>query len=218
MLHVTQLIGFGAGIDIPVVQYTDTQTSTTTATTYNLTCNIGTAEPERRVAVCVWGSRATGTGATITSVTINGITATQVAQVAYDQYIHAIYIATVPTGTTGVTVTVVAGQSWGRMSASCFALYNLLSSTAVDTKTATSEPSTVSLSFSPNGVAVAMAGIQVSSGGYTWTNMTEVSDQNFSAETVSTAHTTSTTGETVSITASHSGSSAVAGAVFASFR
>lgn len=130
---------------------------------------LGTADATRRIIVGVWAGQL---GANINqpdSVTVAGVAATLVVTsnttgTAWQQ----IWIAAVPTGTTG---TVVLARSGGDMSAAVihvWAAYNLLSDTAIDTVPfgTIANPSVGNLDTLAGGIAV---GHSKSASAGTWT-------------------------------------------------
>jgi hypothetical protein len=143
---------------IPEIIQTDTG-SYTAAVTNPITFtsrNLG-AEGRRHIVIAVGWINADN----LSSVTVAGISATQVAVAAADfGRKSAIWIASVPTGLTGNVVLTFTGNV-STVHAGIYALYNLRSATAVDTASTTgSSGSTYFLDLSANidarGVVVAV--------------------------------------------------------------
>jgi hypothetical protein len=130
-LLITQLIGFGAGGSNLNLSYLTKAASATDLTTYTFsTLSLGAVAGDRYIIVGVAG--AVGAARTISSVTVGGVGATAVAYNQTPTYAKsAIYIAAVPTGTTGDVVVV-----WSAGMADCgVTLYRAtgINPTAVDT-------------------------------------------------------------------------------------
>lgn len=130
---------------VSVVPVTITQTDATNndsgATTYNHTgLSFGSAAADRIVVACVSGS-ASSTGRTVSSATIGGVTATEVVFTACSDArgVLGIYVASVPTGTSG-TVSVTWSGSMARSNAIVYAMYGAGSGTAHDTVSNSSSP------------------------------------------------------------------------------
>lgn len=151
------------------------QTTTNSgATTYNFASqNLGTADTNRYIIVCIAG-RKTGASTTITNVVVAGITATEVTQVSRfvtNTNISGIFIAAVPTGTTG-TVSVTYGAAISRCFISLYRVLNVLTPTGYDfAAVGATDPSTT-LDIPANGFAVG-TGITAANTTATLTNMTE---------------------------------------------
>jgi len=143
---------------------------------------LGTAAANRQILVAASSGRASGSGTSlITGVTVAGVTATELAQTNRTggnpyRACSAIYIATVPTGTTGdVVVTWSAGQY--DIVIYTIAIYGA-ASTAFDTGTAQGQASGLVLSdtvnIPANGFAIAVVGGSSGSlSNYTWVGLTE---------------------------------------------
>lgn len=154
-------------------------------TTYTYTSqNIGTAGATRLVVVGVHAtSTAAGTGS-VSSVTIAGITATQLYTQnstgnTLKQYFYGAYV---PTGTTGnIVVTMVSAPTSGRLGIDVFALYDVQSITPISTGFAnanTTNPQGFTLSVTAGSVVCAISGTgQNNSPSNTWTGLTETSDR-----------------------------------------
>lgn len=84
--------------------FTDSDSSTTNATEYTFSAqSLGTADAERQIIVGAWGS--SGAGVSVSSLTIGGVSASLIiAQNGATNPIAELWIADVPTGTTGDVV------------------------------------------------------------------------------------------------------------------
>jgi hypothetical protein len=172
MLQVNQLVGFGAGEEGKSYEWTDFQTSDVGVTNKTWTCNIGTPGTGRIIVVSVFGSRASGTPASITAVTINGVSATVQASVTNGASITAHYTAVVPTGTSA-TILVDYGQQQNRVGIGVWALYGFGSATATDTSTDNSSPfDAAGFDVQANGVAIGSGSTEQATS-FTWTGLTE---------------------------------------------
>lgn len=176
--------------------YTATAVNSAAQTTYTFSSqSIGTAAANRYVVVGIT-AYTLSSSTSISSVTIGGVSATQLAQ-AYsggvNEDLSALYIAAVPTGTTADVVITFSTAPY-RCGIGVYRVIDLLSSTPTNTYTAssTSNPLSVSADISAGGVAIAVAGMVNSgaAGTYTWAGLTERYDA------------------TVGFAATHSGASA----------
>lgn len=154
-------------------------TSTSDLTTYTFSSQaLGDAAADRYVAVAV-AARSGPTG-TISSVTIGGQSATQAVTVGSSAQTGDIWIAAVPSGTTGdVVVTFSTGQA--RCTIAVYRLTGIGGVTPDDTDTDTVAAGNVmqldALSVPANGVAIALvASNTASSISWTWTGLTEDTD------------------------------------------
>lgn len=198
---------FGVPVVNPTMSYVSSNSSTAGSDPVTFTAqSIGTADATRKIIVAVgWSSAA---DQTISSMTIGGVSAAQV--VATDTSSGsggaAIWIADVPTGTTGDIVIDWSG-SVARCAIAVYRVVNLTSSTATDTDTATSASSGVisvsACTIPANGFAIASVSCIDGSGGtFTWSGITEDTDQNLASQSFhSTASKTATGSETPTIQA-----------------
>ncbi len=134
--------------------------------------NFGPANPKRYLIAAIAYSSLTA----ITSVTIGGVTATQLVAVvsSFQNARSAFFIAAVPTGTSG-DVTVNAG-SGGVSSVALYSVINLQSPTAVATTSSFgSSPLSMSLNGTNGGFILASAYMSGSPGvTAAWTGLTTV--------------------------------------------
>lgn len=155
-----------------ISNYSSGSITTTSHTFTNV--NFGEVFPNRRIVVVV-GTAVNGTASgQQTSVTIGGVTATQLvvaSSIATNTLQVAIYVATVPEGTTGSVVVNVnnAGTSGSRV----IQVYSLNSAkTATVTGTDTSSPYQFTRTFNDGELYIG-GGRVLSTGSETWTNATE---------------------------------------------
>ena len=143
---------------------------------------LGVAWSNRKIVVAVSGEE-TGAARTISSVTVGGVSATVVvsANAGGNTNLAALYVATVPTGTTGDIVV-----TWsGGVNTCAVDVYRLINSkstanaTGTDTTVGASEEETASIYVPGGGVAIAAWTTDSSAGTRTttWTNITEQTDR-----------------------------------------
>lgn len=215
------------GGKLPVeISLADNAVLTTNLTTYTFAARaFGAAAGDRLVAVGISGYSQSLT-ATISSVTIGGVTASLVvsaspAEVDAFASIAAVYIALVPTGLTGDVVV-----TFGQPQYNCgIAIYRLISTsitafhTATD-NTVTSNAESAALNLIAGGAAIGVfltEGIAVRT--TLWTNLTEQTDRTVEGVVaLSTAANLTTTTQTLTVTATASGTLIGAALVLASFR
>lgn len=161
--------GFGSPT-LAMSYVTSTSASPSNAThTFN-SVSLGAEDGTRKIIVAVgW---AAGSDTTINSVTVNGVSATQVvaADAATGACGSALWIADVPTGTS-VTVTVVFSASTSRSVIGIYRVVNLNSSTAHHTNTATSASSGVisaTLNLPASGFALGVVSSIDGASGQAW--------------------------------------------------
>lgn len=161
---------------IATLSSTAQATDTVDASTFTFSgVALGTPSGDRKILVGVSVVRASFP-TTITSMTIGGISATEIIEQDSTREAVAIYIASVPTGTTG-DIVVVCAHTESNCGIDVYACTGM-SSTAHATGGSTADPMTASLAIPAGGVAIghAMIGDGVSSG--SWTNLTENQDDN----------------------------------------
>lgn len=164
-----------------MVSHTANAVQDTVLTTYTFSSQaIGTAFVGRRIVVGVGAINSASR--TIASVTIGGVTATQIA------FIEAtgggafvptgLYIAQVDTGTTANVVVTWSGSA-SRCSLGVFALSNMTTNTAFDSGTSVTNPITKTLTVPVGGIAIGYATTYNSPGAmsFTWSGLTERFDQ-----------------------------------------
>lgn len=175
MLHVNQLTGFGAGgsrTPLETLTYiTSGSNDSTAGTTYTFSgVSLGTAYEGRRIIVCYSGSEA---GHDLTAVTVGGVSASQLAEFSFSSGNHRneIWMATVPTGTTGdIVLTSSAATGWAKV----IDVYSLDSAktTVVDSGTDDTSTFTFTRTFVAGEFYIGV-GRTASTNTETWTNATE---------------------------------------------
>ncbi|MGE0629651.1 MAG: hypothetical protein AB7O43_17720 [Hyphomicrobiaceae bacterium] len=178
MLMLNRFTGFGVGRVRPTISNTHNAATATDSSAFNFTsCSIGAEASNRHVVVVAGGSA--GSGATgISSLVINGVSATQLVSSTNTDTGQSstteIWIAAVPTGTS-VTITPTYASERPRQFISVYAVYGLSSATAVATQTSTANNPTLDLNVQGGGVVIAGA-IGNNSTAYTWSGLTEAYD------------------------------------------
>jgi hypothetical protein len=134
--------------------------------------NLGTADSNRYIVVAVYGRRI---GGSVTSVTVNGVSGTEIADVGTSNNYTALYIAHVPTGTTGDIVIVVAGGNAFRLA---YSAYRLVANSITVTASQTDITSTFSqdVNVEAGGAVVAAICSETGGGTVTWSGVTEDAD------------------------------------------
>jgi hypothetical protein len=177
------------------ILHTDTQTSTSGASSYNFTASLGTNPTSGRdiiVGVC---DSATG-APSVSSVTINSVSASQTATAASSFNRVSFWIANVASGTTGVTISVGLGAAALRAAISVYATQNQHSTTATATQNTTTNDTAMTLSsISAAGIAVAM-GCDNADVTNSWTGLSKDTDTQYGVTTISTASSAFGTAET----------------------
>jgi hypothetical protein len=187
MLLVTQLVGFGAGAADAAAAasavFTSNAASATTSLSYSFSSqNFGAASTDRHILIGTAGQA--GSAAAVNTVTIGGISASQVFAASSSTVTVAFWIAAVPTGTSG-TVAISWAAQRARCAAVTWALTGLLSTTAVDTGSAINSGSSAlsdTVNVSAGGVCLAMAyDGGTGSRTWTWSGLTESVDTTFAS-------------------------------------
>lgn len=172
--------------------------------------------PDRNIFVCVnTVHTSVSTGCNISSLTIDGITATKLAEVlgsAGDTGLTSIFVASVPTGSSGNIVATYGTPAFS-LTADIFVYeaYNVQSLTPVFTGTSNSASGTVqtvsSVVFPANGLVIGSAMFRSSSGDQdiVWANLTERDETFRTGGSIpvnqGTASATQTTASTANVTA-----------------
>ena len=227
MFAVNHLNGFNAGSTGGgpiVITNTANAVSGTDGTSITFSAqSFGTAADDRHMIVCYAGTQTTGDGSTITSMTIGGVSATSVVTIdsltggGGAHVMTAIWIAAVPTGTTG-DVVINFSTTFLNHGISIFSMTGAASSTASSTNSARDDGAdadaiTLSVTIPSGGGGVGCYG-QVNTGAAascTWTGLTEAYDNTRElSSTFSTASST-TAGSPLSITATPAAAAAKTG-------
>lgn len=197
-----------AATPAPTLAFLQGATSTADATEYTFSGqSLGDAASDRLIVVCLHGRRI-GT-LPVSSVTVAGVTATEVVTQTNSSLFNgqsvfsrsAIYLASVPTGTSGDVVV-----TFGQTSLRCgIQLYRLtgVGATAASTATSIADAPTATLTIPANGLLIAAASTARDNAvnDCTWTNATR--DYQILIESALRASSASTTqaGTDVAITA-----------------
>lgn len=206
-----------AGAAAVNITLTDSSVDATDQTTYTFASqSFGATAADRKIVVGV-GARGSG-NFTISSVTIGGVTATLVVNSSsglQDQ--AALYIADVPTGTTG-SVVIVLSTGILRCGIGVWRMIGAASSTPTDTGISAADPATTTLTISANGSGVGY-GIQIdATSTATWTGLNEDFDEVIEATiTQSGASLNSGAGGDISVSLDWSGAPTLRQAAFASW-
>lgn len=180
MLILNELVGFGVGGGQTSITFLQANELTTDLTTYTFSSqNLGTAAANRYIIIGATGVH--NAARTLNSVTVGGVSATQIQNIALSNpRIAAIFVAAVPTGTTGdIVLTFSSGMS--RVAYGAWALYtDTPATTAFDSANDTTYSSGLSISLDvPVGgyaVGVLVNGAASGTHGTTWTNLSEQYD------------------------------------------
>lgn len=180
--------------------------------------NLGAADSGRHIIACVMARK--GSAFTISSVTIGGVSATEVIQVqsATADGLSGIYVANVPTGTTG-TVTVVLSSDAARCAISLYSASGI-TTTPYDSASSTATAPSATIDVVAGGFAIGAAESASGTGvsdTCSWTNLTEDYESEIEDRQVSSTASASTpTTTTLTATATFTNASLTSG-VFASW-
>lgn len=187
-----------------VVSYLDLKTATNSASSYTLSAaSIGTADAQRVVIVGI--SYVNGDTETISAVTIGGVSASILVQSnsALEAVGAGIAAAIVPTGTTADVVVTLTGNVTG-IGVGVWATYDLDAASAVATGSNT-DLSGLAVNAQPFGFVIAVTSND-SSRTMTWSGATEDYDQAFDGVYYCSGASGPTTGSSVTVTPTASGS------------
>ena len=153
------------GGKLPSCTYQTTAVQNATAASFTFSAvAIGAAGSRRYVVVAVLQA-----GATVTGVTIGGVTASNATGSAFDP---TFYIALVPTGTTANIVVTQSASVATTMTISVWTVSDIRSATPVAASTSTASPAVLDLTVAARGVVVALAYPGAASVTFTWTGAT----------------------------------------------
>lgn len=184
MFLLTELTGFNAAAgstQTPVaVSYVGTTADTSDSSTYTFTSHaIGTATADRVVLVAV-GVRSATAGVSISSMTIGGVSATELAEASTGSNVSvAVYGLLVTSGTTA-TIVVTPSASCQRCQIAVYEMTGTGGSTTTSaTATDITSPTSTTITIPVNGAAVAGAFGQSASavGTATWAGLTKDADE-----------------------------------------
>lgn len=132
--------------------------------------SFGVAADNRHVVVCVGGLAGAG-ARSVSSMTIGGVAATKVVEIALNAVACAIYIANVPTGTTG-TVSVTFNAPMVRAAIAVYRVVFIGSAVAHDTATNVGDPASVNIDVPAGGVGIGFS-INANITSVIWSGLTE---------------------------------------------
>lgn len=196
----------GTGATIPSLSYRTSAQQTGSATTFTFTTqDIGSASSARYVVV---STGAPNGGSAPSSVTVGGLSASLLKSQSVSSYNTSIWIAAVPTGATATVV--VSTASSLSMGIGVWAVYNIMSSTAVATSGATGSAPSLNLTVSANGIVITSGFASDTSPTTTWTGVTENFDTVFDTNRMTTGASIVSVagGSPLSVSAAYTGSAA----------
>jgi len=162
---ISKVNGIVKPVDNASIAFLQTADSTTDLSVYTFSSQaLGTADSARYIIVSVVG-RGSAALQTISSVTVQGITATAIQTQANGTSRASLYVVAVPTGTTGDVVVTWSG-TMARMAIGMWRALNI-TTTAEATGTSTANPQTSTLSVSAGSIQVAI-GYSVATSTCTW--------------------------------------------------
>ena len=155
----------------------------TNLTTYTFSSMaLSTAATSRQIVVCIGGSGA-GAPRSVSACTVGGVSASLVVAEQHSggtDYFTEIWVASVPTGTTG-DVVVTCSSTMDFVGAGTFAIYDAAIG-ASSTGSTETDAGNVSMTVPANGVIVGGTFSNSNTGGVTWTaNITEAYDEHISS-------------------------------------
>lgn len=201
--------------NVVTISFRATYVSSSTLTTYSfMACDLGTAAANRKIVVGI--KDGIGNAVTISSVTIGGISASQVAVVTSSGDTTAIWQADVPTGTTGDIVVTFSGAN-SRCGIAVYAVYGAAAA-AHATATSIATPLSTSIDVPAGGILIGVAGSRNAGSTWIWTNLIEDYDQSLSTSSFTGASDAFASLQTaLTVTCANSGSTTVPQMVLASF-
>ena len=161
------------GANIAEIEFTDSGSSTTDASSYTFSARaLGSALNNRKIIICVM-AETPSSGRSISAISVGGVSATQVVAITAGtgSRINEIWIATVPTGTTGDVVVTISGGNMVRCAVAVYRAENIPTA-AYQTKTDNSGGLSVSVNVPARGIAVGSA-YSATVAAYGWTGLTE---------------------------------------------
>lgn len=166
-----------------ILAFLDNDQSSSTATGFTFSAmSFGAASGDRWIVCCV-GWQGSGAARTISSLTIGGVSASQISGVAATNANNIavdMWIAAVPTETSGDVVVTMSGNTAG-CTAALYSLTGACDGTAHDTANSTANNPTGTIDVVANGVAIGVANCVGTTPTWTWTNLTEDCDNQYGA-------------------------------------
>jgi len=154
------------------VTFLQSSSINSSGTTYSAQ-NFGAASSDRYIVVIL----AARVAATISTITIGGVSATITLQQAQSSNRIGIAIAAVPTGTSGDISFTLSGGTLFRSLISVYRVTGIDAAAAFATASATTNNGTMSVTIPADGIVIGGAmSFSTASGAFTWTNLTEDSD------------------------------------------
>lgn len=209
---------------IATVSATASSASAENFTSYTFSSlSFGTAQSNRYIIVAAGVGDGDADDRQISGITIGGVAGTEVIH-AFNEFIAsstssaAIYIASVPTGTTGDIVVATSGS--GTAGNCTVVVYRAtgINPSAIDTASSTSDPASLNVDVVANGIIVACFN-NYDNGTVSWTGPTEDYDANAENGAFSSASLAVTTTQSgFAVSADFSAGPAAKAAVCASFR
>jgi hypothetical protein len=137
--------------------------------------SLGQEASNRRIIVALAGQNQTRT---VTSLTVAGVAATRIIgdnPIASGRATAQLWIADVPSGTTGNVVVTLSGGSWSGCAVGLYAAYDLTTNTPHDSKQATSSTTQASLNLAyKSGFIIAVAAQAANAAtSFTWSGLNE---------------------------------------------
>ena len=160
----------------PTVTYVSQTSSGSGATSYTFSSvSLPSADATRHIIVSVHMRKDTATS--ISSVTVNGVAATQAkSQAGAGGDLCELWIAAVPSGETGDIVVALGGGAAFRLGVGWWRTYSLSSATPTDTAASTADPADLTIDCDAGGIIVAAGFDQSAAANATWANLTEQFD------------------------------------------
>lgn len=172
--------GSGGGLDPYAVSYgsSNFHNRGVSASPFSIaSLTIGTAPTGanvRTVVAAIAVVCATGTATTVTGVTIGGVSATSLFNIASTHHVHCYFAASVPTGTTATVVVTCSDSDGLTCGVSTYIVTNITSTSADDTENGTAQNQTLNLTITGGGHAMGVSSsLDATSGTSTWSGMTE---------------------------------------------
>lgn len=154
----------------PSGNYNTNTGSSTAGTSFTFTSvSIGTASSSRYVVVAMI---AQGAAASPTSVTVGGISATQAAAAVTSSNRAELWIANVTSGTTA-DIVITFAASTTRCAVGSYSVYDIVSTTPIDTATSSTTSMTLSVNTNTNSVVIGTAFSSSTAPDATWVGVTE---------------------------------------------
>jgi hypothetical protein len=173
VLMVNNLTGFGAGGGGTQFAYITSSEISVAASSFNFgSLSLGLADPDRLIVVSACYD-SSGTSVAPTSLTVGGVSATKLIQLVGVGSGSSIWVAAVPTGTTG-NVTFTSGGTESGCAVSIYRLVGYQSAAYATATSSTGNPCSTTINVFAGGVIIAGVLIDRNSPGTNlWTNLTE---------------------------------------------